>query len=145
MCIYYPSNINRWLLSAWSSCSTTCGHGQLTRTATCIRLVKHPADYEELHDGECQEEKPSELIRRCLKAHCPPEWLPSLWGKVIQLPILNPLGTNFIIYYPILVTSVEIKNETGCTKYVELSFDAFFPSFLSAESKSRDLQITAYK
>jgi len=70
-----------WHLSSWSSCSTTCGHGRLTRTLSCKRKVKNPDGYQTVSTKACQGSKPTDLSKSCYAAPCPAEWVPSNWGE----------------------------------------------------------------
>ena len=71
---------HRWHITSWSSCSTTCGHGVVTRQVTCKKKVKNPGKYEPA--SGCPGSKPTLLQKPCFAVPCPPEWVPGPWAKV---------------------------------------------------------------
>ncbi|XP_073256310.1 A disintegrin and metalloproteinase with thrombospondin motifs 18-like [Porites lutea] len=68
-----------WHITSWSSCSTTCGHGVVTRQVTCKKKVKNPGKYEPA--SGCPGSKPTLLQKPCFAVPCPPEWVPGPWAK----------------------------------------------------------------
>ena len=83
----YVSHVNRWHISAWTACSTSCGYGHSIRRVACKQKVKNPAEYMELDEDKCQQPKPDLTIRKCFRTHCPAEWVASEWGEVKPLLI----------------------------------------------------------
>ena len=71
---------HRWHITSWSSCSTTCGHGVVTRQVSCKKKVKNPGKYEPA--SGCPGSKPTLLQKPCFAVPCRPEWVPGPWAKV---------------------------------------------------------------
>ncbi|XP_061565851.1 ADAMTS-like protein 1 isoform X1 [Cololabis saira] len=74
----------RWETGPWSSCSTTCGVGLMTRTVACShRLFRDSNRTALLRDEDCQNPKPGP-IQACNRFDCPPMWETRDWGQCSQ-------------------------------------------------------------
>uniref|UniRef100_A0A3B5L691 ADAMTS-like 2 n=1 Tax=Xiphophorus couchianus TaxID=32473 RepID=A0A3B5L691_9TELE len=75
-------HLHRWETGQWSSCSTTCGVGLMTRTVTCTHRPSPNSNYSAvLKDEMCQKPKPSPF-QACNRFDCPPTWDTRDWGQV---------------------------------------------------------------
>ncbi|XP_032439407.1 ADAMTS-like protein 1 isoform X4 [Xiphophorus hellerii] len=74
----------RWETGQWSSCSTTCGVGLMTRTVTCTHRPSPNSNYSVvLKDEMCQKPKPSPF-QACNRFDCPPTWDTRDWDQCSQ-------------------------------------------------------------
>uniref|UniRef100_A0A3P9Q4F7 Uncharacterized protein n=1 Tax=Poecilia reticulata TaxID=8081 RepID=A0A3P9Q4F7_POERE len=77
-------HFHRWEAGQWSSCSTTCGVGLMTRTVTCTHRPSPNSNYSAvLKDEMCQKPKPSPF-QACNRFDCPPTWDARDWGQCSQ-------------------------------------------------------------
>lgn len=75
-------HLHRWETGQWSSCSTTCGVGLMTRTVTCTHRPSPNSNYSVvLKDEMCQKPKPSPF-QACNRFDCPPTWDTRDWDQV---------------------------------------------------------------
>ncbi|XP_041841021.1 ADAMTS-like protein 1 isoform X3 [Melanotaenia boesemani] len=74
----------RWETGEWSSCSTTCGVGLMTRTVACTHRPSRDSNHTAvLRDADCQKPKPSP-VQACNRFDCPPMWNTHDWGQCSQ-------------------------------------------------------------
>ena len=64
----------RWTMKALGPCSQSCGGGQQTQVAECVRGGRVVAD------TKCAGPRPSSRTVGCGRRPCPPAWQPGDWG-----------------------------------------------------------------
>lgn len=75
----------RWEVTAWTSCSASCGVGIKTRSVFCMRLLSFDhQDILTVSENECREFKPA-ILQPCNQVDCPPAWDTEPWQQVWTL------------------------------------------------------------
>ena len=86
MAIFIPKNynffisFNRWYITVWSPCSTTCGRGLRTRRVHCVRTLEN-GNIEMLDDETCEGKTPKR-VEVCVDEGSCPKWISHEWNKV---------------------------------------------------------------
>uniref|UniRef100_A0A3B4XTR5 ADAMTS-like 3 n=1 Tax=Seriola lalandi dorsalis TaxID=1841481 RepID=A0A3B4XTR5_SERLL len=74
----------RWEVTAWTSCSASCGVGIQTRSVFCMRLLSvDQQDILTVSEEECREFKPA-ILQPCNQVDCPPAWETEPWQLCSQ-------------------------------------------------------------
>ncbi|XP_071329077.1 ADAMTS-like protein 3 isoform X3 [Trachinotus anak] len=74
----------RWEVTAWTSCSASCGVGIQTRSVFCMRLLSvDQLDILTVSEEECREFKPA-ILQPCNQVDCPPVWETEPWQLCSQ-------------------------------------------------------------
>ncbi|XP_062417646.1 ADAMTS-like protein 3 isoform X2 [Pungitius pungitius] len=74
----------RWEVTAWTSCSASCGVGIQTRSVFCMRLLSvDQQDILTVSEDECREFKPA-ILQPCNQVDCPPAWETEPWQQCSQ-------------------------------------------------------------
>ncbi|KAK9543177.1 hypothetical protein VZT92_000973 [Zoarces viviparus] len=74
----------RWEVTAWTSCSASCGVGIQTRSVFCMRLLSvDRQDILTVSEDECREFKPA-ILQPCNQVDCPPAWETEPWQQCSQ-------------------------------------------------------------
>ncbi|XP_070686822.1 ADAMTS-like protein 3 [Pempheris klunzingeri] len=74
----------RWEVTAWTSCSASCGVGIQTRSVFCMRLLSvDQQDILTVSEDECREFKPA-ILQPCNQVDCPPAWESDPWQQCSQ-------------------------------------------------------------
>lgn len=72
----------RWEVTAWTSCSASCGVGIQTRSVFCMRLLSvDQQDILTVSEDECREFKPA-ILQPCNQLDCPTAWETEPWQQV---------------------------------------------------------------
>ncbi|CAK6972959.1 ADAMTS-like protein 1%2C partial [Scomber scombrus] len=74
----------RWEVTAWTSCSASCGVGIQTRSVFCMRLLSvDQQDILTVSEDDCREFKPA-ILQPCNQVDCPPSWETEPWQQCSQ-------------------------------------------------------------
>lgn len=75
----------RWEVTAWTSCSASCGVSIQTRSVFCMRLLSvDQQDILIVSEDDCREYKPA-ILQPCNQVDCPPAWETEPWQQVWTL------------------------------------------------------------
>uniref|UniRef100_A0A3P8VIL7 ADAMTS-like 3 n=1 Tax=Cynoglossus semilaevis TaxID=244447 RepID=A0A3P8VIL7_CYNSE len=73
-----------WEVTAWTSCSASCGVGIQTRSVFCMRSLSiEQQDILSVPEEECREFKPA-ILQPCNQVDCPPAWETEPWQLCSQ-------------------------------------------------------------
>ena len=73
-------DICRWIMSAWSECSKSCGAGKQFRSVLCLRQINQHKS-EVMSQKHCPNNRPS-TQQACHLDNCPPRWVSTNWSSV---------------------------------------------------------------
>ncbi|XP_028258452.1 ADAMTS-like protein 3 isoform X2 [Parambassis ranga] len=74
----------RWEVTAWTSCSASCGVGIQTRSVFCMRLLSiDQQNILTISEDQCRDFKPA-ILQPCNQVDCPPGWETEPWEQCSQ-------------------------------------------------------------
>lgn len=83
-CVTIIKSTSRWYITAWQTCSLSCGKGFQQRSVLCRQKISKNEWNTITNEALCAEPKPtvSPLKRSCNEINCPPEYVAGKWSEV---------------------------------------------------------------
>lgn len=91
----------RWEVTAWTSCSASCGVGIQTRSVFCMCLLSiDQQDIRTVSEEECREFKPP-ILQPCNQVDCPPAWESDPWQQVKTARLTADCCSQCAVWYQV--------------------------------------------